>query len=216
MGPILMNDSEATNVLISLAACGDQHAAGTLFARFHERLLKMIRLRMDRRLKGRVDSEDILQEAYLDATQRLKDYAAHPPMSFFLWLRFLAAQKLIDAQRHHLGVEKRNAELEVSLYRGPMPEATSASLAAQLLGRLTSPSRAAIRAETQLKVQEVLNNMDSIDREVLVLRHFEHLTNNEVAELLAISKAAASKRYVSALKRLKETLSELPGFEDRL
>jgi RNA polymerase sigma-70 factor (ECF subfamily) len=160
-------------------------------------------------------AEDVLQEAYLDASQRLKDFAEHPPTSFFLWLRFLAVQKLIDAQRHHLGVDKRNAELEVSLYRGPMPEATSASLAAQLLGRLTSPSLAAIRAETQLKVQEVLNAMDPIDREVLVLRHFEHLSNNEVAELLAISKAAASKRYVSALMRLKEALAGLPGFDDR-
>jgi RNA polymerase sigma-70 factor (ECF subfamily) len=210
-----MSDSQSIPALITQAARGDQQAAGELFAHFHDRLLKMVRLRMDRRLKGRVDSEDILQEAYLDASRRLRDCADNPPASFFLWLRFLAAQKLIDAQRHHLGVDKRNAELEVSLYRGPMPEATSASLAAQLLGRLTSPSRAAIRAETQLKVQEILNNMDPIDREVLVLRHFEHLSNNEVAELLSISKAAASKRYVSALKRLKETLSALPGFDDR-
>ena len=136
-------------------------------------------------------------------------------MSFFLWLRFLTAQKLIDAQRHHLGVGKRDASQEVSLYRGPMPEASSASLAAQLLGMLTSPSMAAIRAETQLKVQQVLNALEPIDREVLVLRHFEHLGNGEVAELLNLSPAAASKRYVSALKRLKAMLSGIPGFEDR-
>jgi RNA polymerase sigma-70 factor (ECF subfamily) len=216
MGPALVHDSEEMNQLIAQAARGEQQAAGALFARFHDRLLKMIRLRMDRRLKGRVDSEDILQEAYLDAAQRLRDYAARPPMSFFLWLRFLAGQKLIDAQRHHLGVEKRNADLEVSLYRGPMPEATSASLAAQLLGRLTSPSGAAIRAETQLKVQEILNGMDPIDREVLALRHFEHLSNNEVAELLSLTKAAASKRYIAALKRLKAILADLPGFADRV
>jgi RNA polymerase sigma-70 factor (ECF subfamily) len=170
---------------------------------------------MDHRLKGRIDSEDIVQEAYLEAAQRLKDYAANPPISFFLWLRYLAAQKLIDAQRHHLGVEKRDANREVSLYRGPMPEASSASLAAQLLGRLTSPSLAAIRAETQIKVQEVLNTMDPMDREVLVLRHFEHLSNHEAAELLGITPAAASKRYITALKRLKAILSGIPGFEDR-
>src|SRR4029077_3668782 len=107
--------------------------------------------------------------------------------------------------------EKRNASREVSLYRGPMPEASSASLAAQLLGRLTSPSLAAIRAETQMKVQEVLNAMDAIDREVLVLRHFEHLSNTEVAELLDIAAASASKRYITALKRLKAILSGIPG-----
>ncbi|HEX5269681.1 MAG TPA: sigma-70 family RNA polymerase sigma factor [Gemmataceae bacterium] len=210
-----MSDSDGMNALVALAARGDQKAAAALFARFHERLLKMVRLRMDRRLQGRVDSEDVLQETYLDASRRLPTLADNPPASFFLWLRFLAAQKLIDARRHHLGADKRNAGLEVSLYRGPMPEATSASLAAQLLGRLTSPSFAAVRAETQLKVQEVLNSMDPIDREVLVLRHFEHLSNNETAELLGITKAAASKRYVSALRRLKETLKGLPGFDDR-
>jgi RNA polymerase sigma-70 factor (ECF subfamily) len=209
-----MSELPEIETLIRRAAVGDQLAAGALFAHFHDRLRKMIRLRMDRRLKGRVDADDILQDAYLDAAQRLQDYAAQPPMSFFLWLRFLAAQKLIDAQRHHLGVEKRNAGLEVSLYRGPMPEATSASLAAQLLGRLTSPSLAAIRAETQIRVQEVLNAMEAIDREVLVLRHFEHLSNAEVAELLGLAKSAASKRYITALKRLKETLAVLPGFED--
>src|SRR5262249_5509133 len=142
------------------------------------------------------------------------EYAANPPMSFFLWLRFLAGQKLVDTMRHYLGVQKPSAELEVSLHHGSLPEATSASLAAQLLGRLTSPSLAAIRAETQVKVQEVLNAMDPIDREVLALRHFEHLSNNEVAELLGIGKAGASKRYITAIKRLKAILSSVPGFED--
>ncbi len=213
--PALMCDSQTTNALFVEAARGNQQAASALFARHHHQLLRIIRLRMDRRLNGRVDPEDILQDTYLDASQRLLDHADQPPASFFLWLRFLAAQKLIDAQRHHLGVDKRNAELELSIYCGPMPEATSASLAAQLLGRLTSPSQAAIRAEAQLKVQEVLNQMDRLDREVLVLRHFEHLSNNETAELLGISKAAASKRYVSALRRLKEILSKIPGFVDR-
>jgi RNA polymerase sigma-70 factor, ECF subfamily len=136
-------------------------------------------------------------------------------MSFFFWLRFLTAQKLVDAQRHHLGTIKRDASQEVSLYRGPMPEASSASLAAQLLGMLTSPSTAAMRAETQIKVQQVLNVLDHTDREVLVLRHFEHLTNGEAAELLGISPAAASKRYITALKRLKTILSGIPGFQDR-
>jgi len=215
MGFPVMAEAVGLDLLIQQAAAGDQQAAAALFGRFHERLLRMVRLRMDHRLKGRIDSEDILQDAYLDATQRLKEYAAQPSMSFFLWLRYLAAQKLVDAHRHHLGAEKRNAGREVALYRGPVPEATSASLAAQLLGRLTSPSLAAIRAETQIKVQEVLNTMDAIDREVLVLRHFEHMNNTDTAELLGIQPAAASKRYITALKRLKAILSGIPGFEDR-
>jgi RNA polymerase sigma-70 factor, ECF subfamily len=210
-----MTSSDETNDLIARAAAGDEQAAGELFAPCYDRLKKMLRLRMDRRLKGRVDAEDIVQETIITASRRLPDYAANPTMSFYLWLRFLAGQQLIDTMRHHLGVQKRNVDLEVSLHRGALPEATSVSLAAQLLGRLTSPSYAAMRAETQIKVQEVLNEMDPIDREVLVLRHFEHLSNDETAELLQIKRSAASKRYITALKRLKATLQEIPGFADR-
>ena len=166
-------------------------------------------------MQGRIDASDIIQDAYLDAARRLSDYASDPPMSFYLWLRWLTGQKLIDAQRHHLGVAKRDAGQEVSLHRGAMPEATSVSLAAQLLGRLTSPSMAAMRAETQIRIQEVLNGMDPIDREVLILRHFEHLSNSETAEVLDIKKSAASKRYISAIRRLKKTLVGLPGFQER-
>jgi RNA polymerase sigma-70 factor (ECF subfamily) len=186
-----------------------------LLGLYQAQLLRMLQLRLDRRLRGRVDPDDLLQETYLEAVQRLPSYLANPPLSFPLWLRFLAGQKLVDAMRHHLGVQKRDVGLEVSLYRGPMPEASSASLASLLLGRLTTPSQAAIRAETQLQVQEVLNSLDPIDREVLVLRHFEHLSNDQVAELLGLRKSTASKRYITALKRLRQILSRIPGLEER-
>jgi RNA polymerase sigma-70 factor (ECF subfamily) len=211
-----MTETEQLDLLIRRAAGGDDQSLSQLFGLHHDRLLKTIRLRMDRRLRGRVDAEDVLQEAYLEAAKRLREYAADPPASFYLWLRGLAGTKLIDAMRHHLGVQKRDAGMEVTLYRRPLPEATSVSLAAQLLGRLTSPSLAAVRAEMQVKVQEVLNDMDPVDREVLVLRHFEHLTNTETAELLGVKKSAASKRYILAIKRLKEVLQNVPGFEERL
>jgi RNA polymerase sigma-70 factor (ECF subfamily) len=118
---------------------------------------------------------------------------------------------LVDLTRHHLGSKMRDAGREISLYCGASPQASSVSLAAQLLGRFTSPSRAAIRAETQLQVQGALNSMDPTDREVLALRHFELLSNGEVAQILGLSKAAASNRYIRALKRLKEILSAVPG-----
>jgi len=105
----------------------------------------------------------------------------------------------------------RNAAQEVSLHRGAMPAASSASLAAQLLGRLTSPSLAAIKAETRLRVQEVLNSMDPLDREVLALRHFEQLNNGEVAATLGINESTASSRYLRALKRLKDEVQNIPG-----
>ncbi len=209
----MTGDLSETRPLLERAGAGDARARGELFARYRDRLRQMVRLRLDRRLQGRVDPSDVLQEMYLDFAKRLPEYAADPSMAFYLWLRSLAGQRLIDLHRQHLGAKMRDAGQEVSLYRGALPQASSVSLAAQLLGRLTSASRAAIRAETQIRVQEVLNGMDPVDREVLTLRHFEMLSNEETAAVLGIKKTAASNRYVRALKRLKELLAGIPGFE---
>jgi RNA polymerase sigma-70 factor (ECF subfamily) len=193
---------------------GDQHALGEFFARHRERLRRMVGLRLDRRLQGRLDPEDVLQEAFLDAARRLTEYIADPRMPPFLWLRFLTIQRLQTLHRLHLGVKSRDASREISLFDGSLPAADSRSLAAQLLGRLTTPSRAAIRAEIQIRIQDALNAMDPIDREILALRHFEELNNGETAAVLGIHKAAASNRYVRALRRLKEIRSPALGMLD--
>jgi RNA polymerase sigma-70 factor (ECF subfamily) len=201
--------------LLSRALGGDEAAFATLFDSQRERLRRLVRLRLDRRLSGRIDSDDVLQEAYLEARRRLADYAREAQaMPFHLWLRLVTGQKLTDLHRFHLGAQMRDAGMEVSLHRGALPQATSVSLAAQLLGKITSASRAAIRAEHKLILQEALNGMDPIDREVLALRHFEHLSNDESALLLGLSKKAASNRYIRALKRLKEILSSIPGMNE--
>jgi RNA polymerase sigma-70 factor (ECF subfamily) len=206
-----------TSPLLRRALTGDESALAALFDGYRARLRRMIRLRLDRRLSGRVDASDVLQEAYLDVRKRLAEYARDPEaMPFHLWLRLVAAQKLTDVHRYHLGAQMRDAGMEVSLHRGPYPQASSISLAAQLLGRMTSASKAAIRAEHKLIVQEALNGMDAIDREVLTLRHFEHLSNDETALVLGLSKSAASNRYIRALKRLKEVLSSIPGLREQL
>jgi RNA polymerase sigma-70 factor, ECF subfamily len=197
--------------LLVQAAAGDETALTQLFSRYRMRLKQMVRLRLNRRLQGRIDDSDILQEAYLEAAKRLPDYLEQKPLPFFLWLRHITGEKMIEAHRRHLGAKMRDASQEISLHRGPMPAASSLSLAAQLLGRLTSPSQAAIKAETRLRVQEVLNGMDPLDREILALRHFEQLTNVEVAETLGMNESTASSRYLRALKRLKDELSRLPG-----
>jgi RNA polymerase sigma-70 factor (ECF subfamily) len=191
---------------------GDAQAATDLFEHYRGRLRRMVQLRLDRRLQGRVDASDVLQEAFLDLARRVPEYAASPAMPFFLWLRLLTGQRLLMIHRTHLGTQMRDAGQEVSLYRGALPQASSVSLAAQLLGRMTSPSVAAVRAELQLGLQEALNSMDPLDREVLTLRHFEELSNSEVAAVLGLQKSAASNRYVRALKRLKEVLKGMPGF----
>jgi RNA polymerase sigma-70 factor (ECF subfamily) len=153
----------------------------------------------------------VIQEAWLEASARLPEYLKQPAMPFFLWLRFLTSQKLLELHRYHLGAQARDAGREISLYHGALPGTTSAALAAQLLGHLTRPSEAAIRAEIKIRLQEALNRMEPLDREVLALRHLEQLTNAETARVLGIHESAASKRYLRALKRLKEVLSRLPG-----
>ncbi len=197
--------------LLRRARSGDERALAALFTHFRERLKRMVRLRLDRRLSGRVDPSDVLQEAYLEVHKRFPEWPGEPQLPFFLWLRLVTGQKLTDFHRHHLGAQMRDAGLEVSLYRGALPQASSASLAAHLLGKMTSVSQAAIRAEHKLIVQEALNSMDALDREVLVLRHFEHLSNDETALVLGVKKSTASQRYIRALKRLKEILSTIPG-----
>jgi RNA polymerase sigma-70 factor (ECF subfamily) len=192
---------------------GDEAALAALFDRERPRLRRMIRLRLDPRLASRVDEDDVLQESYLEARRRVGDFRASfaGRMPIALWLRLVTGQRLVDLHRHHLGTSARDASLEVSLNRGPTPWADSASLAAQLLGKLTAASRAAIRSEQRLIVQEALNGMDPIDREVLVLRHFEQMSNDDVALLLGLKKTAASQRYVRALIRLKRALATIPG-----
>jgi RNA polymerase sigma-70 factor, ECF subfamily len=201
-----------TSRLLAEAARGDQQAWGQLLQRYRDRLRRMIALRLDVRLQGRVDPSDVIQDGYLAASRRFADYAKDPAaMPFFLWLRFLVGQELQEQHRRHLGAQARDAGREVSLYRGAMPETTTAALAAQLMGKITSPSQAAVRAERKIRLQEALNSLDPIDREILVLRHYEQLSNGEAALVLGLDKSAASKRYARALVRLKEILSHLSG-----
>jgi RNA polymerase sigma-70 factor, ECF subfamily len=207
----MTSDSSETGRLLSAAAEGDQESWGALLERHRDRLRRMVALRLDPRLQGRIDASDVIQETYLEASTRVAEYLRRPGMPFFLWLRFLAGQKLVTLHRHHLAAEMRDASREVSLYRGRLPETSSAALAAQLLGRDTRPSEAAIRAEMKIRLQEALNRMDPLDREVLALRHFEQLSLAETAQVLGLTESGASRRHLRAVKRLKEVLRQMPG-----
>jgi RNA polymerase sigma-70 factor (ECF subfamily) len=211
MDPSATGNSDATDRMLQRAAQGDLHEWGALLERHRKRLLRMVALRLDRRLYGRLDASDVIQEAYLEASARMPEYLHQRPMPFFLWLRFLTGQKVLELHRHHLGAQARDAGREVSLYRGALPQASSAALAAQLLGHDSGPSEAAVRAERKVRLQEALNSMDPLDREVLALRHFEQLNNAEAAQVLGLRESASSKRYTRALRKLKEILTNLPG-----
>jgi RNA polymerase sigma-70 factor, ECF subfamily len=209
----MTGESEEISELLRRAAAGEEGLLRELLSRHRDRLKRMVHLRLSRRLAGRVDDSDVLQEAYLEVARRLDEYVREPSLPFFLWLRHLTALKLNEVHRRHLGTQLRDADREVTLHRGGLPMADSVSLAAQLLGTLTTPSQAVIKAETRLFVQEALNSMDPIDREVLALKHFEQLSTSEIAEVLGLSKAGAGSRYLRAIKRLREILTHIPGFE---
>ena len=210
------DDSGLNEPLVARLASGDEEALAELFSLYRERLKRMVEFRMDRRLRGRLDASDVLQDAYIDALQRVRHYVDKPEMSFFVWLRQVTMQRLIDVYRFHLEAKTRDAKQEAVIRHGDLSAVTSASMAAQLVGSLTSPSQRVMRAELIGQVEKALDGMDAIDREVLALRHFEELTNNEIAEVLGITKAAASNRYVRALSRLRSVLLKVPGFFDEV
>lgn len=191
-----------TDALTERLRTGDADAAAALFAHYRERLRHMVALRLDRRLQGRLDPSDVLQEAFLDVQRKLAEYPERE-MPAYLWLRLITSERLLILHRQHLDVQARDAGREVTL-----PSATAHSLAEMLLARHVSPSEAALRAEQQQRLLDALATLEPLDREVLALRHFEELSNAEVASVLGLSKTAASNRYIRALKRLKEILAE--------
>jgi RNA polymerase sigma-70 factor, ECF subfamily len=212
MGVEMPPDPGNSTELLHRAAGGDGAAAQRLFELHRDRLKRLVHLRLSRRLQGRIDDSDVVQEALLGVSSRLHEYVAEPKLPFYLWLRHLTLLKLAEIHRRHLGTQLRDADREVTLHRGGLPEADSVSLAAHLLGQLTTPSEAAVKAEMRLIVQDALNAMDSIDREVLALKHFEQLSTSEIGEVLGMSKAGAGSRYLRAIKRLREILARIPGF----
>jgi RNA polymerase sigma-70 factor (ECF subfamily) len=205
------DNSSSTLRILTESLAGDSQAWSRLIEKNEPRLMRMITLRLDQRLHRRIDSADVLQETYIEAWSHLSEYLSEPKVSFFVWLRSIAGHKLMSLHRRHLGANRRDARREVSLYRGALPETTSAALAAQLIDRFTRPSEEAMLAELRLRLETALDRLEPIDREVLALRHFEHLTNVEVAEALGIATTAASNRYVRALKRLREVFPLKPG-----
>jgi RNA polymerase sigma-70 factor (ECF subfamily) len=211
MAVSMADNTRETIELLERAGGGDKEAWGELLARHRERLRRMVALRLDQRLQARVDASDVIQDAFVDASRQLASYLNDPVMPFYLWLRFLTGIRLAKLHRHHLGTQMREVGREVSIYRGTLPQTSSAALAAQLLGKESRPSEVAIRAELKVRLQEALNTMDPMDREVLALRHFEQLTGAETAQVLGIKPAAAGKRYLRALERLREILVGLPG-----
>ncbi len=196
------DDSEELNRLQS----GGAEAAAHIFEEQRERLQRFVMHRMDVRLQGRLDLEDVMQEAQMVVVRRHEDYINNPAVPFYVWMRSLTGQVLIDLHRKHLKLQVRNVNREVSLENQLPFQSSAHAMRDLLMASGTSPSNVAIREEQAQALRNTLEQMGDIDREVLVLRHLEQLSNGEVASVLGIDKSAATKRYIRALKRLGEMI----------
>jgi RNA polymerase sigma-70 factor (ECF subfamily) len=209
------DDAPDAALLLNRAAGGDMDAWGGLLARHETRLLGVVSFRLDPRLRGRIDAVDVMQEAFMAATARRAEFFQQSTQPLFLWLRWMVWNTLLEMHRHHLGAQMRDARREMHfgclLDGADRHDDTRAALIAQLTGGATGPATAAGRAEVKARLNEALGQMDPIDREVIALRHYEQLTSAEAAQVLGIQEGAASKRYLRALERLREILSDMPG-----
>jgi len=207
----VLDNSSETNRLLRGSDQGQLQAWDALLQRHHDRLRRMVSLRIDHRLRGWIDPSEVVRLAWIEACNRRGEYLDRPPGSFFLWMRGLAGAQLQEIQQQRLGEELPRTDRPLSLHRDSLPPATSFALAAQLLGQQGSPSQAALRSRRLLQLEDALNSMDAVEREVLALRHFEQLDNAETAALLQIDEGSASRTYLRALKRLREILNSLPS-----
>lgn len=202
-------NAESTLQLLEAAVEGNETGWQQLQELHRQRLHRMVAVRLDQRMRSRVDASDVVQDAFLEAWQKLGKYLEHPTLPFYLWLRSITGHKLMSLHRFHLGTAMRAAGREISMHGAMMPETTSVGLAEFLAGENTNASEAAIRAERVEQLRVALDQLEPIDREILTLRHFEQLSNSEVASVLNIETSAASKRYIRALRKIKHLVADV-------
>jgi RNA polymerase sigma-70 factor, ECF subfamily len=204
-------DATITRELLNNAGHGDAGAVNALLDRHREALRNMVRARMDRKLERRVDASDIVQDVLVEANTRLQDYLKDPKIPFGLWLRQIAQDRIIDVHRRHRVAARRSLDREQAMHAPALGDRSSLELAAQLRDPELTPAAATLRKELQARFLEAIDRMDEEDREILLMRHFEQLTNTEAAELLGLTPPAAGMRHLRALRRLREILGETPS-----
>lgn len=199
-------NNEQTRGMLDAAKDGDPAAVEKLLAEFREPLRRVIDLRLDPMLARRLDASDIVQDVLVEANQRLTDYLRSPGMPFHLWLRHLAQDRIIDAHRRHRGAQRRSIDKEQPIHRPAWVDESSMQLAAQLVDTEQTPASAAIHHELQRRLESALEELEEDDRDIILMRHHEQLSNQDVAASLGLTEAAASMRYLRALRKLRTVL----------
>jgi RNA polymerase sigma-70 factor (ECF subfamily) len=199
-------EAEETQKLLAAARSKPAEAMEQLLAKHREPVRRLVAMRLDPALAPRIDSSDIVQEVLLEASRRLPDYLRDPVMPFHLWLRHIAKDHIIDAHRRHRLAQRRSIDREQPI-RAVLADQSSIELLGDLIDRELTPATAALRREMEATFQEAVNQLDEDDREIILLRHFEQLSNQDVAKALDLSEAAASMRYLRALRRLRAVIA---------
>ena len=212
MTQVMRDDSgdRELDALLQSASGDDQGAMAIAFDRYRGRLERMVHLRLDPRVRGRVGIEDVVQDVYIEAARRLPKFLQERNLPFFLWLRLITGQKIIEMHRHH-GALRRDVGREQAAHDWRRSDSGSAAFARAFAASQTSPSGVAVRHEIEAKIKSAMNALDPIDREVILLRHYEALSNQDTAQTLGITPNAAAQRHFRALKRLKGVLEHFPG-----
>ena len=205
-----MQNAEQIKKEAEILKGGGIDAATSFFEQNRERLRLFMIHRTNQHLLKRIDWDDVLQETFLVIQKRFHEFVDSPRVPFYVWMRAMAGQVLIDLHRQHLGAQVRTVHREVSIHSRLPFQSTATSVAGLLAASGTSPSRAAIRSEQIETLRATLDQMNELDREVLFMRHMEQMTNGEVADALNIKTSTATKRYIRALKKIRSRLGPTP------
>jgi RNA polymerase sigma-70 factor (ECF subfamily) len=199
-------ESEKTEELLGDAREGDAGAVNKLIERHRDAILRLVRMRLDRRIQPRVGVSDVVQDVFIEANRRLQKYLQDPVMPFHLWLRQIAKDRIIDAHRRHRVSAKRSVDREQPAHLPADMDHSSMALANQLVDGEVTPMAAATQRELAARVEQTIAELPEQDRDIVLMRHYEFLSNQEVAEALGLSQPAASMRYLRAIRRMRDLL----------
>ena len=199
-------ESEKTEELLGAVREGNPEAVNKLIDRHRDAILRLVRMRLDRRIQPRVGGSDVVQDVFIEANRRLQKYLQDPVMPFHLWLRQIAKDRIIDAHRRHRVSAKRSVDREQPAHVPANMDHSSLAIANQLVDGEITPMAAATQRELASRVEQTITELPEQDRDILLMRHYEFLSNQEVAEALGLSQPAASMRYLRAIRRMRELL----------